>query len=527
VLKKSLKNIFTYSKIGLRLSIYAVCTSFIFAFISIAILIYIDSEKTKKDVVNSTEQAINTIEDQLAKELWDVDNEGITITLKGLERLSFIEGVKVFCHVGKDIEVGNISDPVDVTRSITFNGEELGILTVNYNKNDITQSLYQKYKTMSFSILFIIGLMGAIFYIIVNLSLIRHIAYISDFRKLSSLNNSTEYQPLKLIRNKRNDELSDLVEVLNEGKKKAIELLQAKKEYQEQMEYQANFDLLTGLPNRRHLYGYLSTQIKNYEPELGNLVVMFVDLDGFKQVNDSMGHSVGDKVLQICAVRLLNASKNLNGYISRLGGDEFILCFYSAPCDSYEKPSKQVIDVFSEKINARGIQVKLGCSIGIAVYPDGPFDDPKQLIRNADNALYRAKDSGRNTFFCFDDVIRNELIFEQKVHDKLMDAIEAGVFKINYQPLVDIQSNQVIGFEALLRWHDPELGWIRPDIFISVAEKMGVVFDLDSWVFEKAIAQVDLWRKAFDTPFIISINFSPTNFYHGNFSSWLSDSPSF
>ncbi len=380
---------------------------------------------------------------------------------------------------------------------------------------------------MSFGILAIIGLMGAIFYIIVNLSLIRHIAYISNFRKLSSLNKSAEYKPLKLLRNERKDELSDLVEVLNEGKKKAVELLQAKKEYQEQMEIQANFDLLTGLPNRRHLYDYLSTQIKNYEPDMGNLVVMFVDLDGFKQVNDSMGHSVGDKVLQICAVRLLNVSKKLNGYISRLGGDEFILCFYAAPCDGHEESSKQVIDVFSEKINARGIQVKLGCSIGIAVYPDGPFDDPKQLIRNADNALYRAKDSGRNTFFCFDEVIRNELIFEQKVHDKLLNAIEEGVFKIHYQPLVDIQHNKVVGFEALLRWNDPELGWIRPDIFISVAEKMGVVFDLDSWVFEKAIEQVALWRKAYDTPFIISINFSPTNFYHGNFSTWLSDSPIF
>jgi diguanylate cyclase (GGDEF)-like protein len=519
MLKKAVKNSPSYSRIGLRISLYAVILSLLFSAVSISILIYIESKQEKTIIIENAKRAIHTVEKQIAKDLWDIDHEGIKITLNSLAQLPSIRGVRITSYTDEYLTTGDFSFPEDIKQDIIFNDEEIGVLLVNYNHKTIGKSLYSKYKMMGLTILVIVCLMGFIFYTMVNQSLIKHIAYISNTRKTTFLTNKQEYVPLSLQRQPRKDELSDLIGVLNEGKKTAVELFKAKKEYQQQMEYQANFDLLTGLPNRRHLYNYLQTNIKEYHEKLGKMIVMFVDLDGFKQVNDSMGHSVGDKVLQECALRLKNVANELDGYISRLGGDEFIICFYTK--NDIEEQPKQVIGAFDEKINTNGINVKLGCSIGIATYPDNDFDDPKQLIRNADSALYKAKDAGRNTFSCFNEDIRKELVFERRVQNKLMEAIENKKFEIYYQPLMNIQTNTIVGFEALLRWNDEELGFVPPDIFISIAEKMGVIFDIDTWVFEHAVQQVSVWRKAFNEPFIVSVNFSPTNFYHGNFYEWI------
>lgn len=515
------KNNYVYSRIGLRLSIYAVILSLFFALISISILVYIDSKKEKQSLLDNSHQVITTVERQLAKNLWDLDNEGIKIILKGLVQLPFIDGASISSQVIDNINVGNISFPQDISRSIPFNSEEVGVLRVNINHYQLKKSLYEKYKTMAINVTALIGLMGFIFYVMVNRSLIRHITYISDMRKNTFLKKSAEYVPLSLLRKNRDDELNDLVEVLNEGRRNSIELLKARKEYQEQIEYQANFDELTGLPNRRHLYEHLENEICTYHEDMGTIVVMFIDLDGFKQVNDSMGHSVGDHVLQQCALRLQTVTDTLRGYLSRLGGDEFIICFHSFKESNFECEAKQIIHVFDEKINTQGINVKLGCSIGITTYPNDHLDNSKQLIHNADSALYKAKDLGRNTFFCFNDDIRKEMLFEREVKNKLLGAIENNSLDIYFQPLINIQKNTITGFEALLRWHDDELGWIAPDVFIPIAEKMGVIFDIDTWVFTQAVKQVDMWRDVYHEDFIVSINFSPTNFYHNKFSTWI------
>jgi diguanylate cyclase (GGDEF)-like protein len=518
---------YIHSRIGLRLSIYAVSLSLFFTFISIVFLVYIESKDVDKNLETNVSEAVQTIEKQLAKHLWDVDEESVKTTLESLEKLFFIKKARINNYLDLGIKSTLSISDVDAIYPISFKGEVLGDLEISYNTEEFKSSFYDKYKKTAMFLFVIISLMGFVFYHVVNSLLIRHITYISKTRKISSFDNVSEYIPLALSRKPRTDELSDLVDVLNEGKRIAVELLKAKKEYQEQIEYQASFDLLTGLPNRRDLYRYLTTQIDQYKKNLGKLVIMFIDLDGFKQVNDSVGHSVGDKVLQECAIRLKSVADELNGYISRLGGDEFIICFYAKQKNDYKSSAKKTINVFSKKINANGIHAKLGCSIGITIYPDHHLDDPNQLIRNADNALYKAKSAGRNAFFCFDETSRNELVFEQKVKDKLIDAIENKRFEIYYQPLIDIQDNIIIGFEALLRWHDVELGWVAPDIFIPVAEKMGVIFDIDTWVFENAINQIKIWRKEFNKDFVLSVNFSPTNFYHGEFSSWIEKSEIF
>lgn len=518
------KKDFSYQGIGLRISLYSVIISFLFSLISISILVYFESKKNHKAIFNNAHRSIRTIEQQLAKRLWDIDTDRVLITLNSLEKLPFINGVYLVDYLGGDFSIGKLSDKEDIAYPIIYENDVLATIKIYLNNNEIKESLYSKYKVMALNIILVIGLMGLIFYIMINQLLIKHISYISRFKKNSESRSKEEYIPISLKRKPRNDELSYLVDVLNEGKQSAVALCKAKKESQEQMEYQANFDLLTGLPNRRNLYDHLNHQIKQYHPSYGHLVIMFIDLDGFKQVNDSMGHAAGDKVLKECANRLQNITDTLNGYLFRLGGDEFILCFYDKYDEGVEDQAKQVIAVFDSKIHTHGIHVKLGCSIGIALYPNGFFDEPKQLIRNADSALYKAKDLGRNTFFSFNDEIRKDIIYEAKVKDSLLGAIENNLFEIYYQPLINIQQNTIIGFESLLRWYDSDLGWIPPDIFIPIAEKMGIIFDIDIWVFEKALQQVDIWRKQFGEDFIVSVNFSPTNFYHGNFSEWVNNS---
>jgi diguanylate cyclase (GGDEF)-like protein len=510
------------SYIGLRLSLYAVIISLFFAAISVVLLIYIESNQAEKELVRKTSEIVDTIEQQIGQYLWDIDDNGIQTTLQSVVELPYIKSASIEGGLGNNFYVGEQDTPEKISRDIFLYEQELGVLEIGYNVEEFKNNAYKKYRSTIFIVLFIIGLMSLVFYVIVNREIIRHITFISHSAKLFSLYTSVEFFPLYLQRKVKNDEIDDLVEVLNDGRKSAVELFHAKKDYEEQMAYQANFDLLTGLPNRRHLYTYLNQQLEEYDLEKGRLAILFIDLDGFKQVNDSMGHNVGDKVLNECAMRLQKIASDFSAYISRLGGDEFVICFYLENDQSYVDACEAIIDGFDEKISTQGIHVKLGCSIGVTIHPDHGSSEPRTILSYADNALCKAKIAGKNTFFCFDESTRKEQELENKIKSKLHDAIEKNLFHVNYQPLINIQTNKVVGFEALIRWKDEEIGWVRPDIFIAIAEKIGVVFDIDRWIFETSIEQVKKWRKQFETPFILSINFSPTNFYHNDFSSWLS-----
>jgi diguanylate cyclase (GGDEF)-like protein len=517
----AIKNIIR-SRIGLRLSFYALVVSFFFAFITATVLIYTDSMQAEQDVIKKVSQIVDTVERQVGQNLWNVNKKGVQSTLDSLVELPYIKSASIVDVVGENFYAGAPSTPEKISRNISRYQQKLGVLSVGYDVQEFKQDAYKKHQSTILIVLSTIGLMALVFYFIVNQALIRHITFISDSAKVFSLGETGEFIPLTLQRRPKNDEINSLVNILNEGRQSAIELFQAKKDYEEQMAYQANFDLLTGLPNRCHLYEHLYSQIDNYTPDKGSFIILFVDLDGFKQVNDSMGHAIGDKILNECAMRLQNAANQIGAYIARLGGDEFVLCLYDHDKEYYHEICKKIISSFDKKISTQGIHVKLGCSLGVTLYPDDQSTEPRTILHNADNALCKAKLSGKNTYFCFDEMTRKEQELENKIKSKLNHAIEEKVFEIHYQPLVDIQNHEVVGFEALIRWHDEELGWVRPDIFIAIAEKMGVVFEIDRWVFETAIKQVELWRNKFGKNLILSVNFSPTNFYHSEFPKWSS-----
>ena len=510
---------FAKNKIGVRLSSYFIAICLFFGLSSIVTVMCVEYSIKEQQALQAIDNSVDSLEEQLAKDLWEIDNDAIGQTLIKLHNLAGVKAVELQGENQRHT-LGIPSQQPNLIQDIFYRNQPVGKLSLHYADDDIRWYVISRFLDLAIYIVSVIVIMAFVFYLIVNRSVIRHIAYISRHRSDTRINEKSHFKPLELARKPRDDELSDLVNVLNDGRKRALELLEAKQVYQEQMEYQANFDLLTGLPNRRHLYDYLSKAIDQYHAKQGQLAVMFVDLDGFKQINDSMGHAVGDHVLRVCADRLKSFAERINGFIARLGGDEFILCFYVYDSDELKQTALATRHVFDDRIESQGLQVNLSCSIGITLYPDHPIDEMIDLIRHADCALYKAKDTGKNTYYIFNNAMREQIACEKLIKSRLSCADLEKDFVIHYQPLMDIKAEKIIGFEALLRWDDEKLGEIPPETFIGLAEKSGRIFDIDTWVFKKAVNQVKHWRQIYDEDFIVSINFSPNNFYHANFIDW-------
>ena len=432
-----------------------------------------------------------------------------------------IQGVQIIETLGNHYIYGEITSTPSLSRPLIFNGQNMGHIEVTLKNELISESVREQVMFIIVNSTLMIGLIAFIFSIIVKKSITRHLAHISHETSRPKQLTSEFYQPITLSRPDYNDEISDLVSALNRGRKQVAEFAEAKKAYENQLEYQANFDMLTNLPNRRHIEHHLSNEIINQEhsSKLSKLAIFFIDLDGFKEVNDSLGHTMGDQILLESAIRLKTLISAYDGYVARFGGDEFIASFRCQSREDAELVAEETILAFKENFTLNDSQLQLGCSIGVVLFPEHG-ENTEDLIRRADTAMYKAKEAGRNTFAFFDQSMMHNIILHNTIKTKLKDAIANNQLTLNYQPLINLKTMSIIGFEALLRWHDDELGNVRPDLFIPVAEKSGLIFDIDIWVFENAIAQVQKWREQFNEDFIVAINFSPTNFHHRSLQDW-------
>tara|TARA_R110001599_G_scaffold220223_1_gene418567 strand:- start:11 stop:1675 length:1665 start_codon:yes stop_codon:yes gene_type:complete len=397
----------------------------------------------------------------------------------------------------------------------------MGRIEVTVKSDLISESVQDQVMFIIINSTLMIGLIAFFFSFIVKKSVTRHLAYISHETSRPKQLTREFYQPIILDRPEYNDEISDLVSALNRGRKQVAEFAEAKKTYENQLEYQANFDMLTNLPNRRHIEHHLNNEISNQEhsSKLSKLAILFIDLDGFKEVNDSLGHSMGDRILLDSATRLKGLVAEYDGYVARFGGDEFIASFRCQSREDAELVAEKTILAFKENFTLNDSQLQLGCSIGVVLYPEHG-ENTEDLIRRADTAMYKAKEAGRNTFAFFDQSMMHNIVLHNTIKSKLKDAIAKDQFTLHFQPLINLKDMTIIGFEALIRWYDEDLGNVRPDLFIPVAEKAGIVFEIDVWVFEKAIAQVQKWREQLQQDFIVAINFSPTNFHHRSLLDW-------
>lgn len=281
------------------------------------------------------------------------------------------------------------------------------------------------------------------------------------------------------------------------------------------MEHMVLHDPLTGLPNRIMAQNNFDKIMHAAQAQQQLLGLIFIDLDNLKPINDSLGHQAGDEILKEVALRLLSYTKKPD-LVCRYGGDEFIVFMpnISSPAE-VSQASQEILQLVSENYLYRNVELFCTCSIGIALAPqDG--EDLDTLIKKADIAMYHTKDSGRNSFGFFNPSFSRNMLEHISLISAMRKALQENQFSLHYQPKIDLQSNQVCGLEALLRWNHPEQGFIPPATFIPLAESSGLIIQLGEWVISEACAQAKRWHDEGFLQFSVAVNISSIQFKRGN-----------
>jgi diguanylate cyclase (GGDEF)-like protein/PAS domain S-box-containing protein len=277
------------------------------------------------------------------------------------------------------------------------------------------------------------------------------------------------------------------------------------------LNYLASFDSLTHLPNRSLFYDRLRQALARDRWHRRLLAVLFLDLDRFKIINDTLGHGVGDQLLKGVAERL-TASVRDGDTVTRYGGDEFTLILADvAHMEDVARVTQKILNALSKPFDLQGHELFVTASIGIALYPnDG--DDPEALIKNADAAMYRAKEGGRNHYQLYSPALNAKASERLLLEGHLRRALERQEFLLYYQPKVDLGSGAVVGMEALIRWKRPEQGMVSPAEFIPLAEETGLILPIGEWVLRTAVRQIKTWQEAGVPAVPVAVNLSPRQF---------------
>ncbi|MBM4181012.1 MAG: EAL domain-containing protein [Betaproteobacteria bacterium] len=289
-----------------------------------------------------------------------------------------------------------------------------------------------------------------------------------------------------------------------------------RKEAEATIAFQAYHDLLTGLPNRALFKDRLGQAIVHAKRHGQTLATLFLDMDRFKVVNDTLGHLVGDGLLQAVAQRLRGSLRE-GDTLSRIGGDEFMLLLpHIRGRDNAAFIAEKILASLKQPFNVEGHEIFVGISIGIAVYPDDG-DTIESLVKHADIAMYHAKDSGRNDYKFFTSDLRNSFNGRLAVENEMRHALEKQQFEVFYQPQVAIADQRIRGMEALIRWNHPSRGMVPPNEFIPIAEDCGLITPINEWVLAAACRQASLWRDASLPPITMAVNLSARQIEHPQF----------
>lgn len=278
---------------------------------------------------------------------------------------------------------------------------------------------------------------------------------------------------------------------------------------------QANYDTLTGLPNRQMFHDRLLHELKKAHRAHLPMGLLFIDLDHFKEVNDKLGHAMGDQLLTEAAQRLSSCVR-ASDTVARLGGDEFTVILAELDEASQIERIAEAILYVLEKPFQLGMELStISASIGITVYPDDATE-AAALIRNADQAMYVAKNAGRNRYCRFTLAVQAAAQDKQNLMSELQNALAAGEFRLYYQPILDLKTACICKAEALLRWHHPRRGIISPAEFLMLIEDMGLMHDIGDWLIREAARQAQQWQQELNTDFQISVNLSPVQLEASN-----------
>ncbi|MBL0709637.1 MAG: EAL domain-containing protein [Colwellia sp.] len=286
---------------------------------------------------------------------------------------------------------------------------------------------------------------------------------------------------------------------------------------------QAYYDTLTGLPNRFLALDRLSQMLNEAQRNKEKIAILFIDLDDFKKVNDSLGHEIGDKLLVEFANRL-NQIVRKEDTVGRLGGDEFIVLLRDLS-DDHDAAiiAENLLNISRKPFGIDGRELLVTLSIGIAIYPDNGLCASK-LLRNADSAMYQAKALGRNTYSFFTREMNVTILRRLEVEEQMHGALERNEFEVYYQPQFDVKNHNIIGAEALLRWHNPTLGNITPDEFIPIAEHTGLIVPIGQFVVKQSLNFLSKWQNQHNKQYRMAVNLSPRQFRDAELLSFIQKS---
>lgn len=296
-----------------------------------------------------------------------------------------------------------------------------------------------------------------------------------------------------------------------------LEDITERKQYEEQLEYQANHDELTKLPNRNLLSDRIQQALLVSHRKQQQVAVMFIDLDNFKFINDSLGHDSGDLLLKTAAIRL-NGCVRAGDTIARQGGDEFVIVISElASEDHASQIANKIQQTMSQPFRINEHELVITCSTGISIFPrDG--EDMQTLMKHADIAMYKAKEMGRNNFQFFTKEMNARSLARMTMEKHLRRALDRNEFFLHYQPQVSLHTGRITGMEALVRWQNPEMGLVYPGSFISLAEETGLIELIGEWVLRTACVQNKAWQDAGLTPLPVAVNLSARQFRLTQFS---------
>jgi len=289
-----------------------------------------------------------------------------------------------------------------------------------------------------------------------------------------------------------------------------------RKHLEKQLVYQATHDSLTSLPTRILLDDRVQQAIAHAKREGHFISVMMVDLDNFKDVNDTFGHAAGDMLLKLVSERLIYSVREIDTVI-RLGGDEFVVILTSLKrAEDSTKKARTIVEKFLQPFQIEDQAITVTTSIGISYYPDDG-SDANTLLKNADAALYHAKKMGRNTFQVYMSEYNEQQLERAELNTDVTNAIENNEFVLHYLPIVKSDTGQILGLEALLRWNHPKLGLLYPNSFIALAEETGLIIPIGDWVLKTAMRQLKKWQEEINPELILAINVSGFQFAQKNF----------
>ncbi|MED4794213.1 EAL domain-containing protein [Priestia megaterium] len=380
------------------------------------------------------------------------------------------------------------------------------VIGVVYDYGLIEKELQQeliKHLLLSLPFIFIVLIISFIF----STSITRPIKHIMEH-----VNQIAKGNFGKVLNTRRKDELGGLVANINHLSHFLKTYVDDLKKSQEESEYHAYHDFLTGLPNRRYFKEQLNRRlIESKEKSIRHVAVLFMDIDRFKDINDTLGHSKGDQLIQLIANRIKECLPSANSFLTRQGGDEFVILFSDFTPEEVKGITEKIMAYVQQPCYIDNDEVFVSISSGLSFYPEHSTN-LDTLITYADVAMYASKRQGGSKVSIYHDSLNKKQAEKVHIETRLRKAIQKGDIDVYYQPKIEAHRNVITGVEALVRWNDAELGFVSPEAFIPIAEEAGLIQYLWEVVMKKACSQVSEWNKVSDEKMTLAVNFSPRQF---------------